>query len=399
MLKTLLIAWNEFRKQVFRRRFIGTLLFPIFIIAIATAVGYFTATTMIRASSGAIGYVDPDGLLENGVNQPGGDFSFRPFATADEARAALESDAIKAYLTLAPDFLTSADVNVFYVKDQPDSGDLRDAFTAYRNTALLAEQPAEVKTRLLDGSTFSYATPDGARTRTEDELPSFLLPIVMTIFFIMALFGGAQYLMQAVLDEKENRTIEVVITSVTPTQLMAGKILGLGMVGFIQMLVWLVAAAVALALLRERIPLLQNIAITPDFIALALVLFVLQYLLLGAFMAAIGTMVNDAKQGQNYATPFTLLAMAPFFFLVVILFDPNGTLAVLLSLFPFTAPMTLMLRYGMTSVPLWQIGLALVLMALSVAGAMWLAGRIFRVGMLRFDKGVKWGELASSIKF
>jgi ABC-2 type transport system permease protein len=91
--------------------------------------------------------------------------------------------------------------------------------------------------------------------------------------------------------------------------------------------------------------------------------------------------------------------MAPFLFFVVILFDPNGTLAVLLSLFPFTAPMTLMLRYGMTSVPLWQIGLALVLLVLSVIGAMWLAGRIFRIGMLRFDTGVKWGELANSIKF
>lgn len=399
MIKTLRIAWNEFRKQVFRRRFIGTLLFPILIIGIASAVGYFTATTMIRVSSGAIGYVDPDGLLKNGVNDPGSDFSFKSFPTQDEARAALESGEVKAYLTLAPDFLSSADVNLFYLKDQPDSGDLRDAFTAYRNTALLADQPAQVRERLLDGSTFSYATPDGARTRTEDELPSFLTPIVLSIFFIMALFGGAQYLMQAVLDEKENRTIEVVITSVTPTQLMAGKILGLGLVGFIQMLVWLASAAIALGILRERIPFLQNVVITPDFIALALVLFVLQYLLLGAFMAAIGTMVNDAKQGQNYATPFTLLAMAPFFFLVVILFDPNGTLAVLLSLFPFTAPMTLMLRYGMTSVPLWQVGLAIVLLVISVISAMWLAGRIFRIGMLRFDKGVKWGELAGSIRF
>jgi ABC-2 type transport system permease protein len=399
MIKTLQIAWNEFRKQVFRRRFIATLLFPVIIIAIATVVGYITASTMIRASTGAIGYVDPSGLLKNGVNKPGSDFTFQPFAAETDARAALENGEVKAYLTFAPDFLTSADVNLFYLKDQPDSGDLRDAFTAYRNAALLAGQPEQVRARLLDGSTFSYATPDGARTRTEDELPSFLLPMAMTIFFIMALLGGAQYLMQAVLDEKENRTIEVMITSVTPTQLMAGKILGLGLVGFLQMLVWLVAAAVGMSILRERIPFLQNVVITPGFIALALVMFVLQYLLLGSFMAAIGTMVNDAKQGQNYAAPFTLLAMAPFLFFVVILFDPNGTLAVLLSLFPFTAPLTLMLRYGMTSVPLWQIGLALVLLVISVIGAMWLAGRIFRIGMLRFDKGVKWGELAGSIKF
>ena len=109
-------------------------------------------------------------------------------------------------------------------------------------------------------------------------------------------------------------------------------------------------------------------------------------------MASIGTMVNDAKQGQNYSAPFMMLAMAPFFFFVVILFDPNGTLSVLLSLFPFTSPMTLMLRYGMTSIPLWQIGLAIVLLVLSIIAAMWLAGRIFRIGMLRFDKGVQRAE-------
>lgn len=398
MRKIIQIAWHEFRKQAFRRRFLGALLLPLLIIGIATAVGFFTVSTMSRASSGTIGYVDAEGLLDRGANAPGAGFTFQRFATEAEARAALEGGQIKAYLTLAPDFLSSAQVDLVYVKDQPDIGDLRDAFTAYRNGAVLAGQPEQVRARLLEGATFAYATPDGARTRGEDELPSFIAPLLLTILFIMALFGGASYLMQAVLDEKENRTIEVVITSVTPTQLMSGKIIGLGMVGFIQMLVWLIAAAAGLAILRPGIPLLQNLVITPDFVALALVLFVLLYLLLGAFMAAIGTMVNDAKQGQNYSTPFTMLAMAPLFFLVVIIFDPNGVLAVLLSLFPFTAPLTLLMRYGMTSVPAWQIGLALVLLVLSVAGAMWLAGRIFRIGMLRFDKGVKWSEVASSIR-
>jgi ABC-2 type transport system permease protein len=87
------------------------------------------------------------------------------------------------------------------------------------------------------------------------------------------------------------------------------------------------------------------------------------------------------------------------FFLAVIIFDPNGTFAVILSLFPLTAPLTLLLRYGMTSVPLWQIITAIVLLALSAAGAMWLAGRIFRIGMLRFGQRVNISEIAAGIRF
>ncbi|HEY3342300.1 MAG TPA: ABC transporter permease, partial [Anaerolineae bacterium] len=81
------------------------------------------------------------------------------------------------------------------------------------------------------------------------------------------------------------------------------------------------------------------------------------------------------------------------------IFDPNGTLAVILSLFPLTAPLTLLLRYGMTNVPLWQIIAAILLLALSAAGAMWLAGRIFRIGMLRFGQRVNISEIAAGIRF
>ena len=94
-----------------------------------------------------------------------------------------------------------------------------------------------------------------------------------------------------------------------------------------------------------------------------------------------------------------MVAMIPMFFLAVIIIDPNGVLAVILSLFPLTAPLTLLMRYGMTSVPLWQIIVSIVLLGLSAAGAMWLAGRIFRVGMLRFGQRVSISELAANIRF
>jgi len=91
--------------------------------------------------------------------------------------------------------------------------------------------------------------------------------------------------------------------------------------------------------------------------------------------------------------------MIPLFFFVVIIFDANGTLAVILSLFPLTSPLALLLRYGMTNVPLWQILFAIAIQALTAVGAIWLAARIFRIGMLRFGQRVSLSEIAASIRF
>ncbi len=399
MRKVFFIAWAEFRKNAFRKRFLGTLLLPLLILAIAVVVGFITASAMTRFEGGAIGVVDAGGQLRDAQNAPDAEFKFTRYESEAAAKADLTAGKLLAYLTLAPEFANNGEVNMFYLRDQPDNSDLRKAFRQYRNSHLLAGQPADVVARIMQGPAFIYETPDAARQTNDDNLPSFILPIVLTIFFIMALFGGAQYLMQAVLDEKENRTMEVVITSVTPTQLMAGKVIGLGVVGLLQMGIWLAGAAIALALLQTRFTFLADIRIEPAFIAISLVLFALQYFILGALMAAIGSMVVDPKQGQNYATPITMISMLPMFFLVGILFNPNGLIAVILSLFPLTSPLTLMVRMGMTSVPAWQIILAIVLLIATAYGAIWLAGKIFRIGMLRFDTGVKWSEVAANIKF
>ena len=399
MRKVIFIAWNEFSKNVFRRRFIGTLMLPLIILAIAVVIGFVTASSITRFDGSTIGVVDPGNKASNGVNPPDAQFKFAPYNSEEAARRDMDAGRLLAYITLSPEFESNGQISVFYLRDQPDQDDLRRAFTRFRNLHLLSGQPSEVATRLINGPAFTYETPDAARQTTDDNLPSFLLPLVLSIFFIMALFGGSQYLMQAVLDEKENRTMEVVITSITPTQLMAGKVFGLGGVGLLQLAIWLGAAAVALALLQPRFPFLQDVRIEPAFIGLSLVLFSLEYFILGALMAAIGSMVVDPKQGQNYSSPITLIAMLPLFFLVPILFNPNGFIAVALSLFPLTAPLTLMVRYGMTSVPAWQIGVAVVLLIATAFGSIWLAGRIFRIGMLRFDTGVKWSEVAASIKF
>jgi ABC-2 type transport system permease protein len=399
MKKILRIALYEYRRQVARRAFIGTLLFPLFIIGIAVVVGLITATTTIDSDKGAIGYVDPSGALDKAVPPPAGsDHPIQKFGTEAEALAALEADRLIAYYLLEPDFADSRKAHMYYWQVEPGRA-VRRAFERFALTAELAGLDPQIAARLEQGNVYNYVSLDSAREFSEDNFMAFLMPIFTSVLFMIALFSGASYLMQAVVDEKENRTIEILVTSVTPTQLMAGKVIGLAGVGLTQIGTWLIGVAVALVVLRDRLDFLQGVSFEPGFIVLALALYVLQYLMLGAIMAAVGSTVVDAKQGQSYSTPFTLLAVLPMFFLTVILFDPNGVISVVLSLFPFSSPMTLLMRYGMTAVPAWQTLAAIVLLALSAAGAMWLAGRVFRAGMLRYGQRMSVSEIAASLRF
>ncbi len=399
MRKVFQIARNEYRRRVARKSFILVLLMPLFIVVVGVAVSLLSASAAINSDRGVVGYIDPNHALARAIQPPANAANtFARFPDVAAAEAALRSRQIIAYYVLAPDFATSGKVDFVYWQNQPGNT-VKRAFDRFARSAIVDGSNAQVAQRLLNGTNFTLRTPDGSRTFNNNDVFSIVMPLAVAVLFVISLFSGAAYLMQAVVDEKENRTIEIIITSVTPMQLMSGKIVGLAAVGLTQVVVWLVAGAAALQAARPHVEFLQTARIDPGFIALALVLSVLQYLLLGSFMAAIGSVVVDVKQGQAWSSPVTLVSMVPLFFFALIVFDPNSIIAVILSLFPLTAPLALLLRYNMTAVPAWQIVAAIGLLALSVAGAMWLAARIFRIGMLRYGQAVKIGEIAAAIHF
>ncbi len=397
MNKTLRIAWHEFATHVLRRRFIGALLGPLLILLLAVAIGAVTVAALSKRDTGTIGVVDPkQALMKTSVVIDA--VTFERFADVDAAQKALQSEHIVAYYELADDFSTTGRASLFYWQQSPNDT-LQNAFEKLVRLRLLDGTNTQVTNRVIDGSTFALETLDGSRKFGENSVASFLLPIVVGILFLIALMSGTQYLMQAIVDEKENRTIEIMVTSVSPTQLMVGKVIGLGGLGLFQVLVWLMSVVLALAVAGVRLPFLREVNIQPGFIVVALIMFVLNYLLLGAIMVAVGAAVTDVKQAQTFASPFVMLAVAPEFFIPVLLFDPNGVIAVVLSLFPLTSPLAMVLRYGITQIPAWQVATSLGLMALAAVGAFWLAGRIFRMGMLRIGQRLSLSEMAAAIRF
>lgn len=388
MQQILRMARREYTRHVLRRRFVIALLMPLLMIVFISAILTVIITLVEQSDRGMIAYFDPANALARASVPAESVNTFARVNSVDEARALLRDGTAIAAFALAPDFGATRSAELIFWERRP-SRDVERAFERFAATSLLAERPVDIQHRIAQGPTYTFESSDGSRVTDEIGLiAGFVIPILLGILFIVALFSGAQYLMQAVIEEKENRTMEVIVTSISPLQLMSGKVLGLAGVGLTQVVTWTSALLVALSLASQRLPFLKAVRVEPGFIALALLMFVLEYLLFSALMGAIGSLVTSAKDGQSLSGPLVLLAMTPEFFIPVFFIAPNGPIAVGLSLFPLSAPLALLLRYAAAPVPIWQVFLAMALLAASVVGALWLASRVFRIGMLEYGRRV-----------
>jgi ABC-2 type transport system permease protein len=209
--------------------------------------------------------------------------------------------------------------------------------------------------------------------------------------FVVNMTGG--YLLRAVVEEKENRTMEIVITSVSPTQLMAGKIAGNISIGLTQLLIWLFFPLIGLVFARLYIPFIRDLQFSTSSFWLTLIIILPAYIMVSALMAAVGATATESSEASQVAGWFSLPLVIPYWFLSTLIQNPNGALAVGFSFFPLTAPVVLPLRAVFTTVPIWQMVLSTMLVYICAGGSIWLAGRAFRMGMLRYGKPLSMREL------
>jgi len=393
------VAIHEYRRHVLRRRFLFALLSVPGLILVMILVGFMIATA--NRSDLPVGYVDQSGLLANPLPPPEPDPSNDPlalvaFQTQSEAEAALESKEIQAYYLLLPDYQRTGRAQLIYVTEL--SSDAEEQFADFLRLNLLRDQPEAVANRLISGDNLTVRTPDGSREMSERDWFNIFTPFAAGLAFIIAIFTTSGYLMQAVVEEKENRTIELLITSVSPFQMMAGKIIGIIGVGLTQIVAWLSVAFLAVLIGRSTFDWLQALTISPGFVGLMVVVMLPSFVLVAALMAAVGATVTEAREGQQVSGLFTLPVMVPYWFTYQIMSNPNGSLAIVLSYFPLTAPVALTMRAGFTALSLGEVLLSVGLLVLSAIAALWLAGRAFRLGMLRYGQRVNLRELFATRK-
>jgi ABC-2 type transport system permease protein len=343
-----------------------------------------------------MGYIDRSGLLahplpQTGIKWPERMVPMRAYEDEASAKTDLEANRLQAYFILPADYLQSGNVEMVYVQE-PKGINIQQFFSFLR-VNLVSNQPAEIAQRLLDGPRLIVQSPNQPAQVSSNRAVDIILPFVVGIMFIIAMSTTSGYLLQAVVEEKENRTMEIVVTSVSPGQLMVGKIVADILAGVTQLFVWALFVVLAIWVAGSYVPSLSGITFPVRTILQLSLIMVPAFIMISGLMAAVGATVTQASEGQQVMGLFTIPIWLPYILITTFMRDPNSPLAVAMSLFPLTAPMTLAMRLGLTTVPTWQVVASLLILCFSAAGAVWIAGRAFRLGMLRYGQRLRWKEI------
>ncbi len=215
------------------------------------------------------------------------------------------------------------------------------------------------------------------------------LIIGLMIYITLAIYG--QMILAAVVEEKETRIAEILFSSARPFELMMGKLVGVGLAGLTQLAIWIGSALLLLGFLAVQggggAELIGAVpSITPLMIILFFVYFLLGFFIYASIFALIGSMVTTVQEGGQFSFPPIMLLLVGFYFSFAVIRDPNSQLSFWVSIAPFFAPITMPVRILAETPPLWQIGLSIFINAAAIAGLIWLAARVYRVGMLMYGK-------------
>ncbi len=392
MRNVILVALREFRQRVRARGFlISTILMPVIMIVVSVLTssvetpGADPLTDLAEAERPdiPIGYVDQAGLIAS-IPQPVPSEVFCPFPDVPTAEAALEQGDIAAYYVVPPDYVTTGEIQ--------------------RVSARLPTLPpdAELFNWILVSNLFPKATPEeiahlrrplgptgpvfvsaGAGTEDGEGSGNPMLPTLVTVAVMIPLFTSGSYLFQSLAQEKENRVIEILLVSLRPRQLLSGKLLGLGALTLIQYVIWIVVAGVGLTLTgRDVTQMLSQVNLSPMELGLVVLYALGGFLLYAAIMAGVGALSSDMEGSRAWIFLFSLPMLIPLYLSSAIVMAPNSPLATVLSLIPFSAPVAMLMRMASTTLPAWQIGISLLLVALTGVGLVLLMARLFRAQVL-----------------
>ncbi len=393
-----LVAKHEYRGTVLKRAFILTTLAIPLGMAVVIALAIFVATS--GENNLPLGYVDQADVLDvnrqSTASMPTG-IEVRAFPDEETALAALEREEIQAFFVLPPDYPSTLQTDLYYLEEPPSNDDWRD-FDNFVRANLVATYPDEIRKRLLEGPNITVHDIVSNREFSKSSIINVILPLVASFFFFIATMSASGYMLRVVATEKENRTMEIMITSVTPGQFIGGKTVGLLAAALTQLATYVTAAVVGLIVAAPHVKELQQVTVPWAYLGVMALFFFPSYALNAAVMVAIGSAVTKLQQGQQVAGILNMLFMAPLFLLTVIFENPAAPLVVFLTLFPTTTFMTISLRWGLGTVPLWQIGIGWVSLVASTIFMIWAAARIFRAGMLRYGQPLNLKTALAVIK-
>jgi ABC-2 type transport system permease protein len=377
MSKTYFVLKNELISVVMRRSFWLTLiLLPVISFIVLMVVSALQKSPEVsRAASPVLqmfaappgptleGYVDNSGLVK--TLPPDNSDQLKAFPNQAEAERALQAGDIQAYYMISSDYLKSGQVT--YVRlDYNPIGAIQHMSVIQQVLAYnLLYENMDLVERVEHPFNLEVVYLSDQPQRDPDNLLTFFMPYVVTILFYSIILNTSSLMLSSVTTEKQNRVMEILMTSVQPTQLLNGKIVALGLVGLFQTVIWSGAAYALLMLSGQRFSLPVSFQLPPQILLWGVLFFVLGYAVYGSLMAAIGALVPNLREASQATTVIMLPMIIPLVFIAVLIQKPNSAISIGLSLFPLTSPVTMMTRLTAGSVPLWQLLLAVLLLVLT----------------------------------
>lgn len=396
MNKTWLVIKHEYWKHVKKKRFILAILSLPFFILLMVAIGFLSV--IFQYNDSPVGYIDRSSLLDNPIEYqaeaPIGflkPIEFIRYTDESEAEPALHNETIQAFYVIDKNYIETREIKVIAHK-APDSS-INGEFYTFFKLNVLKDLPEEISSRLMEGASFEVKSTGEHKSANEDNALVFILPFLVGFLFVMAVNISAGYLLQSVVEEKENRTMEIMITSLSPNQLMTAKVIGNLSVGLTQLVVWIIFGIIGIFSLFRLFPDLQSSKIDFSFLLLSIFVFIPAFVMIAAMMASLGATTTETREAQQIAGIFTIPMVLPYWFMRVLMEEPNSPLSIFFSLFPFTAPISLPMRAVFSNIPAWQVVITISLLILFAIAALWFAGKAFRLGMLRYGKKLSIKEI------
>jgi ABC-2 type transport system permease protein len=392
--------------SVLGKRFfwIMTFLFPVLILGLNIGVQVMSQRTIegeeIAAQDGTaqvVGYVDPGGLIvELPESVPDG--LYRAFPDESAAHAALEAGEISRYYLVPADLVDSGNL-VMVDRTFRILGDLggRRMFTYVINYNLVGDE--SLAGLVLDPTPdveYKPLAPQG--DAGQDSPLAFWVPYAAMFVFFFALMISSGLLLQSVSKEKETRTAEVLLLSLRPEELMLGKVVGLGVVALFQLVIWAGGGMLLLERGGELVGAAASFELPPGFMVWLLLYFVFGYATYASAMGAIGVLAPTAREGAQFTFLVMLPLMIPLWLSNVFIEEPNGDLATILSLFPLTAPVSMITRLAAGGVPLWQPTVGVVLLAGTAYLFVLLAARLYRADTLLSYASLDWKRIVGGLR-
>lgn len=436
MKKIFAIVRRELVERVRTKAFlIGTFLLPVFIVAMMVLPALLMTGTertkriaIVDGTSENIGAQLQAGLGTRTFRKDGQELPRYDIALVSaDGRVEAVRDSLVAMTGFSRDQLpTTLDGVLVITNETVESGDaaylggdagslegVSDLQRALSNVLMQARlnsagvDPAIVGRALTPADLEARKVTDG-RLTGESGAASFALAYAMGILLYFGIFFYGQQTATSVIEEKNSRIMEVLASSLTPFQMLLGKIVGVGLTGLLQLGIWGGVMYVALSRRGQLAGLfgadpaaIASLALPtfpPDLLVIFLLYFVLGFFIYGALFAAVGSMVNTMQEMQQFLFPVMMLIIFAFFGMFAVLKDPTAGIGVTFSFVPFFAPIVMPVRWSMASVPMSQLALSLVGMVIGVLAVAWLAGRIYRTGILMYGKKPSVGEVWRWIK-